>query len=93
MCLTSLCIFASDESKLRRQQQDLEQSWMEVRQAVAGREVAEQSLQQIQAQLEESKVNLENLRSELLIQQEQSERGEAAPALNHMTTCFQPSLF
>ncbi|KAM8742283.1 coiled-coil alpha-helical rod protein 1 isoform 2-T3 [Acanthopagrus schlegelii] len=62
------------ESNLRQQQQELEQSWMEVRQAVAGREEAEQSLQQIQAQLEESKYNLEKLRSELLSQQEHSER-------------------
>ncbi|XP_041808504.1 coiled-coil alpha-helical rod protein 1 [Chelmon rostratus] len=61
------------ESKLRQQQQELEQSWMEVRQAVAGREEADESLQQIQAQLEESKVNLEKLRSELLSQQEHSE--------------------
>lgn len=53
---------------------------MEVRQAVAGREEAEQSLQQIQAQLEESRVNLEKLRSELLSQQEHSERGEAVAA-------------
>ncbi|XP_029303254.1 coiled-coil alpha-helical rod protein 1 isoform X2 [Cottoperca gobio] len=61
------------ESKLRRQEQKaLEQNWMEVRQAVAGREEAEQSLQQIQAQLEESKVNLEKLHSELLSQQEHS---------------------
>ncbi|XP_071317341.1 coiled-coil alpha-helical rod protein 1 [Trachinotus anak] len=62
------------ESKHRQQQQELEQSWVEVRQAVAGREKAEQSLQQIQAQLEENKVNLERLRSELLIQQEHSEQ-------------------
>lgn len=62
------------ESKLRQQQVELEQSWMEVRQAVAGREEANQSLQQIQAQLEESKVNVEKLRSELLSQQEHSER-------------------
>lgn len=54
---------------------------MEVRQAAAGREEAEQSLQQIQAQLEESKYNLEKLRSELLSQQEHSERGEAAAAV------------
>ncbi len=50
---------------------------MEVRQAVAGREEANQSLQQIQAQLEESKVNLEILRSELISQQELSKHGEA----------------
>ncbi|KAF1378733.1 hypothetical protein PFLUV_G00193580 [Perca fluviatilis] len=63
------------ESKLRlQQQQALEQNWVEVRQAVAGREEAEQSLQQVQAQLEESKVNLEKLRSVLHSQQEHSER-------------------
>ncbi|TDH04819.1 hypothetical protein EPR50_G00136380 [Perca flavescens] len=63
------------ESKLRQQQQQaLEQNWVEVRQAVAGREEAEQSLQQVQAQLEESKVNLEKLRSVLRSQQEHSER-------------------
>ncbi|XP_068455821.1 coiled-coil alpha-helical rod protein 1 [Clinocottus analis] len=62
------------ESKLRRQQLALEQSCVEVRQALAGREETEQSLQQIQTQLEESKVNLEKLRSELLSQQEHSER-------------------
>ncbi len=53
---------------------------MEVRQAVAARGEADQSLQQIQAQLEESKVDLENLRSELRSQQEYSERGEAGAA-------------
>ncbi|XP_040006815.1 coiled-coil alpha-helical rod protein 1 isoform X2 [Xiphias gladius] len=62
------------ESKRRQQQQELEQSWMEVQQAVAGREKAEQSLQHIQAQLEESKVNLERLCSELLIQKEHSKQ-------------------
>lgn len=69
---------SSDESKLRRYQQELEQSWVEVRQAEAGREAAEQSLQQIQAQLEESKIKLEELSSELLSQQKHSECGEAA---------------
>ncbi|XP_032389850.1 coiled-coil alpha-helical rod protein 1 isoform X2 [Etheostoma spectabile] len=63
------------ESQLRlQQQQAMEQSRVEVRQAVAGREEAEQSLQQIQAQLEEGKVNLEKLHSVLLSQQEHSER-------------------
>ncbi|KAF0038226.1 hypothetical protein F2P81_008710 [Scophthalmus maximus] len=62
------------ESKRRQQQQELEQSWEEVRQAAVGREEAEQSLQHIQAQLEESKVNLEKLRSELLTQQEHGEQ-------------------
>ncbi|XP_070699704.1 coiled-coil alpha-helical rod protein 1 [Pempheris klunzingeri] len=61
------------ESRLRQQQQELEQSWMEVRQAVASREEADQSLQQIQAQLEESKVNLEKVRAEQLSQQEHCE--------------------
>lgn len=79
MCVSIyLRMSSSDESKLRQLQQELEQSWVEVRQAVAGREEAEQSLQQIQAQLEESKVNLEELSSKLLSQQEHSERGEAA---------------
>lgn len=48
---------------------------------MAGREEAEQRLQQIQAQLEESKssrVDLESASSELLCQQESSRRGEAA---------------
>ncbi|XP_071772744.2 coiled-coil alpha-helical rod protein 1 [Centroberyx gerrardi] len=62
------------ESKVRQQQQELEQSWVEVQEAAAGREEAQQSLQQTQTQLEESKVNLEQLRSQLLSQQEQSER-------------------
>lgn len=80
------CTSSSDESKLRWQQQQLEQSRAEVRQALAGGAEAERSLQQIQAQLEESKVNLEELRSELLSQQEHSERGEAAASV----TVFQP---
>ncbi|XP_029925514.1 coiled-coil alpha-helical rod protein 1 isoform X2 [Myripristis murdjan] len=62
------------ESKLRRQQQDLEQSRAEVREAVVGREEAQQSLQQSQTQLEESKANLEQLRSQLLNQQELREQ-------------------
>ncbi|KAM3601611.1 uncharacterized protein V6R79_015667 [Siganus canaliculatus] len=62
------------EIKLRQQQTELEQSWAEVRKAVAGKEEADQSLQQIQAQLEESKVSLEKCHSELLSQQECSER-------------------
>lgn len=51
---------------------------MEAREAAAGREEAEQRLQQIQAQLEESRVNLESASSELLGLQERSRRGEAA---------------
>ncbi|KAM4546325.1 coiled-coil alpha-helical rod protein 1 isoform 2-T2 [Fundulus diaphanus] len=62
------------ESKVRQQQQDLEHSCVEVRLAVAAKEQAEQSLQEIQAQLEESNGSLERLRCELLRQQEQSER-------------------
>lgn len=69
------------ESKLRRQQQDLEQSRAEVREAVVGREEAQQSLQQSQTQLEESKANLEQLHSQLLSQQELSEQGEARRGL------------
>lgn len=62
---------------MRQQQKELEQSWMEVHQAVAGREETEQKLLELQAQLKEREVNLETLRSELLSQQEHSERGEA----------------
>lgn len=62
---------------MRQQQQELEHSWVEVRQAVAGREEAQRSLQESQAQLKESKANLDQLSSELLNQQEQSEQGEA----------------
>ncbi|XP_034539999.1 coiled-coil alpha-helical rod protein 1 isoform X2 [Notolabrus celidotus] len=62
------------ESNVQQQQKELEQSWMEVRQAVAGREEAEQNVQELQAQLKESEVNLEELSSELLSQQEHSER-------------------
>lgn len=78
MCLSIPFVHppSSDESTLRRQQLALEQSCVEVRQALAGREEAEQRLQQIQTQLDESKVDLEKLRSELLSQQEHSERGE-----------------
>lgn len=52
---------------------------------MAGREEAEQRLQQIQAQLEESKssrVDLESASSELLGQQESSRRGEAAALIS-----------
>ncbi|XP_024866276.1 coiled-coil alpha-helical rod protein 1 isoform X3 [Kryptolebias marmoratus] len=61
------------ESKVRQQQQEHEHSCRELRLAAAGREEAEQSLRQIQAQLEESNGSLERLRCELLRQQEQSE--------------------
>lgn len=82
MFLTLFYMFSLDERKLRQQQEDLKQSWNEVQQAVAGREEAERSLQLIQVQLEESKVNLEELRSDLLFQQEHSERGEKAFTVN-----------
>lgn len=68
----------SDESKLRHRQQELEQSWVEVRRAAAGREQAEHNLGLIQAQLGECRVNLEEVSRELLQQQERSNRGECA---------------
>lgn len=74
----SLWTSFSDESKLRHQQQELEQSWVEVRRAAAGREQAEHNLQLIQAQLGECRVNLEEVSRELLHQQERSDRGECA---------------
>lgn len=73
-----LCMSSTDEGSLKQQQRELEQSWAEVRQAVAGREETEQRLQQIQAQLEESRVNLKEVSSELCRQQERSEHGESA---------------
>lgn len=66
-----------DESDLGHRQQELEQSWLEVRRAVAGRDEAEHHLQRTQAHLGECRANLEELSSELLGQQERSERGEA----------------
>lgn len=76
----SLCFWTSfpDESKLRHQQQELEQSWVEVRRAAAGREQAEHNLRLIQAQLGECRVNLEEVSRELLHQQEHSDRSECA---------------
>lgn len=68
----------SDESKLRHQQQELEQSLVEVRRAAGGREQAEHNLRLIQAQLGECRVNLEEVSRELLHQQEHSDRGECA---------------
>ncbi|TWW74881.1 coiled-coil alpha-helical rod protein 1 [Takifugu flavidus] len=62
------------ESKLGHRQQELEQSWAEVRRAVAGRDEAEHNLQLTQAHLGECRVNLEELSSELLRQQERSDR-------------------
>ncbi|XP_037544025.1 coiled-coil alpha-helical rod protein 1, partial [Nematolebias whitei] len=61
------------ESDMRRQQQELEHSCTELKLAVAAEEKAEQSLQQTQAQLEESNTRLERLRCELLRQHEQSQ--------------------
>lgn len=89
MCLSSHCESSTVENKVRQQQQELEQSWVEVQQAVAGREKAEESLQQIQAQLEDSEVNVEKLHCELLSQQEHSEQGEAAAILSYMTVFYQ----
>lgn len=77
MCV-SLLTSSTDESKVRQQQQELEQSWVQVQQAVAGREQAEQNLQQIQAQLEDTEVTLERARCQLLSQQEHSEQSKAA---------------
>lgn len=77
MHVLTLCTSSSDEAKLRQQQQEVEQSWVEVRQAAAGREEAEQTLREVQAQLQESKVKVEELSSELLSQLEHGERGEA----------------
>lgn len=51
---------------------------MEVRRAVAGRDEAEHNLQLTLAHLGECRVNLEEVSSELLRQQERSDRGEAA---------------
>ncbi|KAM9385741.1 LOW QUALITY PROTEIN: coiled-coil alpha-helical rod protein 1 [Pholidichthys leucotaenia] len=62
------------ENKVKQQQLELEHSHVEVQQAAAGRKNAEQSLLQVQAQLEESKVNQEKLRCELLSLQEHSEQ-------------------
>ncbi|KAM3869308.1 coiled-coil alpha-helical rod protein 1 [Diretmus argenteus] len=66
------------ESKLRKQQQELEQSRVALHEAVASREEAQQRLQQNQNQLEESKVTVERLRSQMLSQQEQSEQALSA---------------
>lgn len=55
---------------------------------MAAKEKAEQSLQQTQAQLEESNASLERLRCELLRQQEQSKHGEAAAILGSRTAVF-----
>ncbi|XP_024121977.1 coiled-coil alpha-helical rod protein 1 isoform X2 [Oryzias melastigma] len=61
-------------SEVRQLQQELEQSCGEVKRAVAGKEKAEQSLQQIQAQLDENNVSLETLRCELLRLQERNQQ-------------------
>ncbi|KAM4545279.1 coiled-coil alpha-helical rod protein 1 isoform 2-T2 [Odontesthes bonariensis] len=62
------------ESKVRQQQQEMEQGCVAVKLAAAGREEAQEKLLQIQAQLEESNVSLERLGCELLRQQEHSEQ-------------------
>lgn len=78
----------TDESNVRQQQQELERSCTELQLAVAAKEKAEQSLQQTQAQLEESNTRLERLRCELLRQQEQSQHGEGAAILGSRTAVF-----
>lgn len=70
-------LLCADGSEVRQLQQELEQSCGEVKRAVAGKEKAEQSLQQIQAQLDENNVSLETLRCELLRLQERNQQGEA----------------
>lgn len=72
-----LCTSFSDESKLRRQQQELEQSWVEVRRAAAGGEQAEHDLRLVQAQLGECRVSLEEVSRDLLHQKEHGERSES----------------
>lgn len=79
--------WSPDESKLGHRQQELEQSQVEVRRAVAGRDEAEHNLQLMQTHLEECRVNLEEVSSELLRQQERSDRGEATTL-----SVFQPWL-
>lgn len=91
----SLCLqtLFSDESKLRHQQQELEQSCVEVQRAAAGREQAEHNLRMIQAQLGECRVNLEERSRELLHQQERSDHGECAWFLTLTSpgnACFGP---
>ncbi|XP_011481914.1 coiled-coil alpha-helical rod protein 1 [Oryzias latipes] len=61
-------------SKVRQLEQELELSCMEVKQALAGKEKAEQRLQQIQAQLDETSISLETLPCELLHQQERNQQ-------------------
>lgn len=73
---------------MRQQQQELEHSCTELKLAVAGKERAEQSLQQTRAQLEESSAGLERLRREVLRQQEQSEHGEAVAILGFRTAAL-----
>lgn len=62
------------ESRLMHKQQELEQSLLDVQQTTASRVEAQQSLVQIQDLLEEREVKSEQLRCELLRQQESSER-------------------
>lgn len=71
-------LLSADGSKVRQLEQELELSCMEVKQALAGKEKAEQRLQQIQAQLDETSISLETLPCELLHQQERNQQGEAA---------------
>lgn len=54
------------------------------------KEEAEQTLQQVQAQLEESNIRQEKLHCELLRQQEHSKQGETV--LTSPTACFKEAL-
>ncbi|KAM6907543.1 coiled-coil alpha-helical rod protein 1 [Xenentodon cancila] len=62
------------ESEVRQQQQELERRCIEAKMAVSEKEKTEQTLQQVQDQLEESNSSLEGLRCKLLRQQEHSEQ-------------------
>lgn len=80
--LTLPLTWSPDESRLGRRQQELEQRRAEVRRAVAGRDEAEHNLQLTQAHLGECRVHLEEVSSELLRQQERSDRGEPSALAN-----------
>nr|XP_057944020.1 coiled-coil alpha-helical rod protein 1 isoform X2 [Doryrhamphus excisus] len=61
------------EKKLSQKQKELEQTRMEVQTVMSSREEVQQNLQQVLAQMEESKVTQEKLRCDLLDQKERSE--------------------
>uniref|UniRef100_A0A8C6U2Z5 Coiled-coil alpha-helical rod protein 1 n=1 Tax=Neogobius melanostomus TaxID=47308 RepID=A0A8C6U2Z5_9GOBI len=62
------------EGRLMQKQQRLEQSVLDVQEAVTVREEAQRSLELLQDQLQQAEVKLEQLSSELLSQQESSQR-------------------